>query len=122
MKPPKKTLVMGASENPDRYSFMAVYRLLSAGHEVVCIGKKEGMIQNVKIQTGMPVFKDIDTITIYLSAQNQVQYHNYFLSLKPKRIIFNPGAENGALFNLCKQNSIEPIEACTLVMLSIGIF
>lgn len=116
----KKTLVMGASENPARYSFLAVNRLLTAGYPVVAIGRKPGKIKQVNIETGMPDFKDIDTITVYLSEKNQQQYTDYFLQLKPKRIIFNPGAENPLLFNLCKQHGIEPLEACTLVLLSSG--
>ena len=119
---PKKTLVMGASENPQRYSFLAVNRLLQAGHEVFAVGKKEGMIKNVKIQTGTPPFTGIDTISIYLSDKNQVPCYDYFLNLKPKRIIFNPGAENPELYDLCLKNDIEPIEACTLVMLSLDTF
>jgi uncharacterized protein len=48
------------------------------------------------------------------------QYYDYILSLKPKRVIFNPGTENSELENLLKQSNIEPIIACTLVMLSVG--
>jgi len=122
MEESKKTLVMGASENPERYSFKAINRLLSHGHEVKAIGKKEGTIKNVKIEKGKPAFEDIDTITLYLSPANQQQYYDYFISLKPKRIIFNPGAENPALQQLCLENKIEPVEACTLVMLAIGAY
>ena len=122
MEESKKTLVMGASENPERYSFKAINRLLTHGHEVKAIGKKEGTIKNVKIETGKPAFENIDTISVYLSPVNQKQYYDYFISLRPKRIIFNPGAENSELELLCRENRIEPVEACTLVMLAIGAY
>lgn len=118
----KKTLVMGASLNPARYSNMAIRRLLANGHEVYAIGLREGMVDGVKIEKGMPDFKYVHTITLYLNAKNQESYYDYFFSLDPARIIFNPGAENRDLFDRCRQKNIEPTEACTLVMLSIGVF
>ena len=120
MEKSKKTLVMGASENPERYSNKAINKLRNYGHDVVAIGRRAGKVKDVTIETGMPLFTGIDTITMYLSAKNQEAYLNYLVSLKPNRIIFNPGAENQALARLCEQNSIEPVEACTLVLLSIG--
>jgi hypothetical protein len=42
------------------------------------------------------------------------------MSLKPKRIIFNPGTENPELQRMAIQAGIKPIEACTLVMLGVG--
>jgi predicted CoA-binding protein len=65
-------------------------------------------------------FEDVDTVTLYLNSLHQKEYYNYILSLKPKRVIFNPGAENEELSKLAKDNGIQPIEACTLVMLSTG--
>ncbi len=114
----KKTLVLGASANPERYSFLAVERLQAHNHPVSAIGKKEGMIGGTEIITEHPQLQNIDTVTIYLNQLHQKEYYNYILSLKPKRIIFNPGAENEELFQLAINNHIQPIEACTLVMLS----
>jgi len=116
----KKTLVLGASENPSRYSYLAVNRLLSHQHPVVAIGRKKGKVQNVDIITGHPEMNDIDTVTLYLNPDNQKPYYDYILSLHPKRIIFNPGTENPELEKMAKEKGIEPIEACTLVMLSTG--
>ena len=116
----KKTLVLGASDNPSRYSYLAVQRLVSHQHPVVAIGKKEAKVNETNILTGQPVLENIDTVTLYLNAQRQKEYYNYILSLHPKRIIFNPGAENDELFDLAKANGIQPLEACTLVMLSTG--
>jgi predicted CoA-binding protein len=114
----KKTVVLGASDNPSRYSFLAVNRLLAHGHTVIAIGKKKGKINNEEIITESPQLHDVDTITLYLNPQNQKKYYDYILSLHPKRIIFNPGAENDELASLAKKNKIQPMYACTLVLLS----
>jgi len=116
----KKTLVLGASDNPARYSYLAINRLLNHGHPVVAIGLKTGKVQDVDIITEHPEMDDIDTITLYLNPKNQVQYYDYILSLKPKRVIFNPGTENNELERKLIQKGVNTIEACTLVMLSTG--
>lgn len=114
----KKTLVLGASDNPSRYSFLAVNRLRSYGHPVVAIGKKNSLVADVPIEKEKKHWENIDTVTLYLNPGHQQEYYDYILSLKPKRIIFNPGAENDELSDLAIKNGIAPIEACTLVMLS----
>lgn len=117
---PKNTIVLGASANPQRYSYAAVRRLRGAGHPVTAIGRKPATIGDVEIATGERQVRDIDTVTLYLNPTNQKQYYDYILSLHPRRIIFNPGAENPELEALASANGIEPVEACTLVMLSTG--
>jgi predicted CoA-binding protein len=114
----KTTLVLGASENPERYSNMAVKKLRAHGHTVAAIGGKPGQVGDVAIITGTPALENIDTITMYLGAARQPDYYSYILSLKPRRIIFNPGAENDELAALAAQHNIETMEACTLVLLS----
>ena len=114
----KRTLVLGASENPSRYSNLALQRLQSHQHPVVAIGKHKGMVGNAVIETEKREWKDVDTVTLYLNPTNQKEYYNYILSLKPQRIIFNPGAENEELAELATSKGILPVEACTLVMLS----
>lgn len=116
----KKTVVLGASANPSRYSYLAVNRLAAHNHDVIAIGKRVSKINQVDILTNTPPEKDVDTVTLYLNANNQKQYYDYIVSLHPKRIIFNPGAENDELAELAVKNNIEPIEACTLVLLSTG--
>ncbi len=118
MNETKKTLVLGASDNPSRYSYLAVNRLRSHGHPVVAIGKKKAMVADVPIEKEKKDWSDIETVTLYLNPTHQQQYYDYILSLKPKRIIFNPGAENDELADLAIKNGITPIEACTLVLLS----
>lgn len=116
----KKTLVLGASDNPARYSYLAVNRLRAHNHPVVAVGKKEGKVADVQITKDHSAETGIDTITLYLNPKNQVEYYDYILSLRPKRIIFNPGTENDHLIKMAEQNNIEPVIGCTLVMLSTG--
>jgi len=117
---PKKTLVLGASDNPSRYSFLAINKLRKHGHPVIAVGKKKGIVADVPVETEKHPIDDIDTITLYLNPANQKPYYNYIVSLKPERIIFNPGTENDELYELAKQNGIRSQEACTLVLLSTG--
>ena len=116
----KKTLVLGASENPARYSFEAVTRLRKYGHEVIAVGRKAAVVAGVPIETEPPVVNDINTVTLYLNPTAQKPYYDYIVGLKPQRIIFNPGTENDELEAIAQQNGIKTIEACTLVMLSTG--
>lgn len=116
----KKTVVIGASANPERYSYEAVARLNRKGHPVVAVGLKKGMIGSTPVHDDRPAEKDVDTVSLYVGAKNQPVYYDYILNLNPKRIIFNPGAENPELKSLAADKGIEVLEACTLVMLSIG--
>lgn len=116
----KKTLVLGASTNPSRYSYLAVNKLASYKHPVVAVGRREGKIGQIDIVTGTPNENEVDTVTLYLNPTNQKPYYDYILSLHPKRIIFNPGTENYELEELANKQGIQTMEACTLVLLSIG--
>lgn len=116
----KTTVVIGASENPERYSNRVVRMLHRQNIPVVAIGIKEGEIDGVKIQTGFPKIKNVDTVTLYVGAKNQPQYYDYILSLKPERVIFNPGAENPEFEKIVSEKGIEVLEACTLTMLTVG--
>ena len=116
----KKTVVLGASANPARYSFLAINSLRKHQHPVVAIGRKQGKVLDVDISTEKNPQETIDTVTLYLNPANQKEYYDYILSLHPKRIIFNPGTENPELYGLAKNNGIQTMEACTLVLLSTG--
>ena len=118
--PTKKTLVLGASNNPTRYSSLAMSRLRGKGHPVVAIGRKQVRAGDVDITTDKEPYAGVDTVTLYLSAAHQKEYYDYILSLHPRRLIFNPGAENEELEKLARQNKIQTMEACTLVLLSTG--
>lgn len=118
----KKTIILGATTNTARYAYQAAWMLTERDCEMVPIGIKKGAIFGERILDlrKKPVVEDVDTITIYIGEKNQLEWHDYILSLKPKRIIFNPGAENPTLELLSKKEGIETLNACTLVMLSVG--
>lgn len=114
----KKTLVIGASLNLSRYSNLAIHKLIAHGHEVVALGKKTGNIESVEINTEKVSYKDLDTVTLYLNPTNQIEFYDYIISLKPKRVIFNPGTENPEFYQILRKNNIPFEEACSLVLLS----
>lgn len=116
----KKTLILGASTNPDRYANMAAVRLVQHGHPIVNVGTKAGIVAGVPIEMAHNVYSDIDTMTLYVGPANQPVYYNYILQTKPKRIIFNPGTENPELEKLARENGMDVLQACTLVLLSTG--
>jgi uncharacterized protein len=116
----KKTLVLGASSNPARYSNLAIRSLRSHEHPVVAVGRRVGNVAGVDITTDHVSESDIDTVTLYLNPRNQVEYYDYIINLHPNRIIFNPGTENEELIRMARDNKIEPVIACTLVLLSTG--
>jgi uncharacterized protein len=115
-----KTLIMGASTNPERYAYKAANSLLNHGHEIELVGQKEGEIMGNKFHTDYPDFEGIDTVTMYVGPRNQPSLYEYILRQKPRRIIFNPGAENPEFEAMAEAEGIETEEACTLVLLSIG--
>ena len=114
-----KTVIIGASPNPSRYAFLAAQFLKGKKHEFVPVGIKKGEVQGQPILqiTDKPEIKDVDTVTMYVGPQRQVPWYDYILSLKPRRIIFNPGSENPEFEKLAESKGVEVIEACTLVML-----
>ena len=115
----KKTLVVGASPKPNRYSYEAVVRLKHHGHPVYAFGLREAEIMGTPIQTEWPD-SDFDTVTLYLNPNRQQEYYQRILNLKPNRVIFNPGTENPEFMEQLRKSRIEVEVACTLVMLSLG--
>lgn len=116
----KRTVVIGASVNPERYANIAARRLKQYGHEVIAVGLKNGMIGDIPMTKEMKFIEGVDTVTLYVGLRNQPYWYDYILSLKPKRIIFNPGTENPVFEKMARAAGIETPEACTLVMLSVG--
>lgn len=114
----KKTLVLGASLKTERYSNMAMHRLVAKNREVVAIGLRGGVVADVQIATEMIHFENVDTVTLYLNPKRQVEYYDYIISLEPKRVIFNPGTENNEFVKMLSENNIESVVACTLVLLA----
>ncbi|MEN9548512.1 MAG: hypothetical protein RIR12_1103 [Bacteroidota bacterium] len=122
MSTEKKTLLIGASNNPDRYSYLALKKLQAYHHPVAAIGVKNIVVSGVQIYTTQMQFENIHTVSIYINPSLQASYYSYLINLKPKRIIFNPGTENHELAALAAAQGIEVIEACTLVMLAVGTY
>lgn len=122
MKQAKPTLVLGASDNPARYSNMAIQRLRQHGHPVKAVGRRHSIVSDVPVETETRNWMDIHTVTLYLNRDHQKQYEDFILSLEPDRIIFNPGAENPELEQKAKVKGIQTLNACTLVMLATGQF
>lgn len=118
----KKVLVIGASEKPNRYSNLAIRLLNEKGHETLALGKRPGEVDGITIDTGHPEYEDVDSVTMYIGARNQPEYYDYIKSLRPKRVIFNPGAENPDFSKDLNKAGIETENACTLVLLNTGTF
>ena len=116
----KPTVVIGASPNTDRYSNKATLSLQKHGHTVFPIGIRSGKINDLDIITDKPQIENVDTVALYVGLGNQPAWIDYIFSLKPKRIIFNPGTENLEFEALAESKGIEATEACTLVLLSIN--
>lgn len=113
-----KTLVIGASENPTRYSNRALKALSQKGHDIIAVGKQKGQVESIEINTDVSSTTDIDTVTLYINPQLQKHYENFLIDLNPRRVIFNPGTENTELQNRLEDHGIETLSACTLVLLA----
>lgn len=115
-----KTVVLGASTNPDRASYRATLSLARSGEIVIPVGIREGHIGNIPILTNQPDIEEVDTLTLYVGPRHQPGLYDYILSLQPRRIIFNPGTENPELFQMAEERGISAINACTLVMVALN--
>ena len=118
----KKTVIIGATPNASRYAYLAAERLTEHQHEIVPVGIKRGEVFGKSILPirEHPIIIDVDTITLYIGPVHQPEYYNYLLGLKPARIIFNPGTENEEFMALARQQGVEVVIGCTLVMLGVG--
>lgn len=112
-------MIIGATPNPSRYAFLAAEMLTQYEHEIVPVGIKSGSVAGHEINDirKKPAIQGVDTVTLYIGPRHQPEWYDYILSLKPKRIIFNPGTENDEFEKLAEENGIEATEACTLVLL-----
>ena len=117
-----KCAVIGASTNPGRYAYLAINKLLKYGHEVIAYGLRPGEVNGVEIIADMQPESDVHTVTLYVGPRHIQHWVPLILDLKPKRVIFNPGTEDYITERTFKDAGIDCIQACTLVMLSIGNF
>ena len=118
----KTTLVLGASPKPERYSNLAVKKLLAYDIPVVAVGLREGEIEGVRIQKLFPDVSDIHTVTLYIGLKNQSTYYDYIFKINPKRVIFNPGTDNTEFENSLRTHGIQVVRGCTLIMLDNGTY
>jgi len=122
MSKTKKTVIIGASNNPSRYAYIAAGMLQKHDHDIIPVGIKKGEIYGKPILDikQRPPIADVDTVTLYIGPQHQPEHYDYILGLKPKRVIFNPGTENPVFEKLIEDSGAEALEACTLVLLASG--
>lgn len=118
----KKTVIIGASPNSARYSYLAAGMLTDHGHEIIPVGIKKGEIFGKAILDirRKPEIENVDTVTLYIGPRHQPEWYDYIISLKPMRVIFNPGTENPEFMRRLDDSGPEALEACTLVMLGSG--
>jgi len=124
MSESKKTVIIGATPNSGRYAYKAAERLTGAKIEFVPVGIKSGEVFGKSILQikAKPMIENVHTVTMYIGPQHQREWYDYILSLKPKRILFNPGTENTEFQELAEAQGIEVVEGCTLVMLGVGTY
>lgn len=117
-----KTVIIGATTNTSRYAYQAAELLDHYKIEFVPVGIKKGQVfgRTILDIRERPILKDVHTVTLYIGPQHQPEWYDYILSLKPARIIFNPGTENQEFEELANTSGVEVIEACTLVMIRTG--
>lgn len=115
--------VLGASSNPDRYSYKAVKMLEEYNYGVFPVHPSQKPIDNTKCYAKLAdIGEKIDTISVYLSEKNSMPLIDEIIAAHPRRVILNPGAENDELEQRCSSVGISVQKACTLVLLSTGQF
>ncbi|MCF8331353.1 MAG: CoA-binding protein [Bacteroidales bacterium] len=114
----KKTMVLGVSPDPSKRAYKVCQKLLQKGHSIRPVGIREGNVENTPIITHETNPEPVHTVVIYLRAERQKNWIPYIMASTPKRIIFNPGAENEELIDKAKTKGIEILYECTILMLS----
>ena len=115
--------VLGASPKPERYSHQAVVRLRAKGHTVFPVNPGIAEMLGLKVYARLAdIPATLDTVTVYLSPENSALVADDLVAARPGRVIFNPGAENPTLAAVLRQQGVEVLEACTLVLLRTGQF
>ena len=110
--------VLGASPKEDRYSFKAVHMLKEHGHNPIPVHPAGHAVDGIDgVKSLDDIVRGVDTLTLYVNAAISGGQLDKIIALKPRRVVFNPGAENSELAKKLKAAGIEVVEACTLVML-----
>jgi uncharacterized protein len=119
----KTVVVLGATPKPDRYAFLAMQALKEHGHLAIPVNPAFPEVAGEKCHASIKdVPGPIDTVTMYLGAARSTPLIDEIVASRPRRIIFNPGAENTQLSKVAADAGIEVVDACTLVMLRTGTF
>lgn len=119
----ERVVIIGASNNPERYSHRALLLLRKYGHEVVPVHPKLAEIEGIPVVADVSLIAGpVDTVTMYVGAAISSGLQDKLIALKPRRIIFNPGAENASLADALQKAGVACEEACTLVLLNTGQF
>jgi predicted CoA-binding protein len=113
-------VILGASPNERRYSFKATELLFEYGYKVFPVGIRSGEIIGINIERNFPEIEEIDTIAMYLSAENQFKYQDLILKNMPKRVVFNPGTHNADFQKTLAAKGVEVVNDCVLVMVRTG--
>ena len=119
----ERVVIVGASNNPERYSHRALLLLRKHGHEVVPVHPTLAEIEGTPVVADVGLISGpVDTVTMYVGAAISAGLQDRLIALKPKRVIFNPGAENALLAEALQKAGIACEDACTLVLLNTGQF
>ena len=110
--------VLGASHKPERYSNQAIHLLRQYGHTVIPVNPIQREIAGLPVAVSLAaITQAVDTVTVYVSPVHLDPLVDSLIKLKPKRVIFNPGAEHPSVAAKLEKAGIATEEACTLVLL-----
>jgi len=119
----QRVVILGASNKPDRYAYRAFRMLREHGHEVIPVHPALIEIEGVAVvKAPGSVEGPVDTVTLYVSPAISEPLTGEIVALRPGRVIFNPGTESAKLQSALDKAGIPYEEACTLVMLGMGVF
>ena len=119
----RSVVVLGASDNPERYSNKAVLLLKQHGYNVIPVNPKLAALEGLAVAPRLEdVVQPVDTVSVYVGPAVSSAMLDEIVALKPQRVIFNPGSENPELMELLVQQGIAVEPACTLVLLKTNQF
>ena len=123
MSPSQTVAILGASNKPERYAYKSLKLLQEYGHQVIPVHPKLKTIEGVPVLASLRDIKtEVDTLTLYVSAERLLPLINDIIALKPGRVIFNPGTESLDLMSQLGKKGIAYERSCTLVLLRSGQF
>jgi predicted CoA-binding protein len=119
----ERVVILGASDQPDRYAHKAFRMLREHGHEVIPVHPTLTEIEGVAVVPDLrSVEGPVDTLTLYVRPSISESVAGDLVEMKPGRVLFNPGTESAVLQAKLDEAGISREEACTLVLLGTGMF